>query len=355
MVDTAAIIGGGIGGLATAIALRRSGWRVTVYERDAEIPATGTALGMWPAALRALDTLGVGDDVRKLGRRQSVGEFRRPDGTRIATIDTARLERRSGDPVYLLSRPALLTVLHRAMGETALRFGTPQVRQLTRLREEFDLVVAADGVFSQARTELLGERYRARYSGGTAWRGYVENMPTDSFVETWGAGAKFGVTPQEGGRTNWYAAAAAPEGSFTPGSELATLRRRFGSWAAPVRAVLDAISESEVLRHDVYVTPWLPTFTRDNVALIGDAAHAMTPDLGRGGCEALIDAVTLAACLRDAPAVRDGLRAYDRQRRRPTQRLARISNVAARMNRMRRALWIRDGLLRASMLTGPPD
>src|SRR5688500_3868874 len=107
MTGSAAIIGGGIGGLASAIALRQHGWRVTVYERDAEIPATGTALGMWPAALRALDTLGVGDDVRKAGRPQNVGEFRRPDGSRIAAIDVAGLERRTGDRVHLLSRPAL--------------------------------------------------------------------------------------------------------------------------------------------------------------------------------------------------------------------------------------------------------
>ena len=353
MAHTAAIVGGGIGGLAAAIALHHGGWRVTVYERDAEIPATGTALGMWPAALRALDTLGVGDEVRKLGRRQSVGEFRRPDGTRIAVIDVAKLERRTGDPVYLLSRPALLTVLHRAVDEAALHFGAT-VRGLGPLREEFDLVVAADGVFSQARAELFGKTYRARYAGSTAWRGYVENMPTDTFTETWGAGCKFGVTPQEGDRTNWYATIPAPEGDFAPGAELDTLRRLFGTWVHPVRTVLDAISEPEILRHDVYLTPRLPTFVRHNVAFIGDAAHAMPPDLGRGACEALIDAVALATCLRDASAVPDGLGAYDRERRRHTQRLASMSSAAARLSRIRHPRWLRDGLLRASLLAGPP-
>jgi 2-polyprenyl-6-methoxyphenol hydroxylase-like FAD-dependent oxidoreductase len=346
----AAIIGGGIGGLAAAIALSRQGWSVTVHERDAEHATTGTALGIWPSALRALDTLGVGERVRALGQRQRVGQFRRPDGSPIATIDVDGQE----DPIYLLSRPGLLTTLRDAVDGSSLRFGSA-VRGPAALPDDAEVVVAADGVFSQTREELFGVGYAARYAGVTAWRGYVENMPTDTFTETWGSGRKFGVTPQEGGRTNWFAATAAPEGSFTPGAERDALHRLFGGWADPVAAVLDAIDEPGILRHDIYVVPRLPTFVRGNVVLIGDAAHAMTPDLGRGACEAIIDAVTLAACLADASGVAAALRRYDGQRRPATQRLARVSAVASRMSRVRRALWLRNGLLRASLLAGTPD
>src|SRR5689334_5907912 len=125
MRGSAAIIGGGIGGLATAIALQREGWHVSVRERDAGLPTSGTALGIWPAALHALDALGVGDEVRKRGCRQVAGEFRRPDGSCIAVIDTGRLERRAGEPVYLLSRPVLLASLCQAVDETVVQFGTP--------------------------------------------------------------------------------------------------------------------------------------------------------------------------------------------------------------------------------------
>lgn len=349
---TAAIIGGGIGGLATAVALGRDGWQAVVYEREAGLSGAGTALGIWPAALRALDALDLGDRVRALGQAQRSGAFQRPDGRRIATLDVAALERRTGDAVVLLSRPALLEVLRSALDPSVLRFATP-VRDLDALRRGHDLVVAADGIFSRTRRELFGAATAARYTGRTAWRGWLDGMPTDAFTETWGPGAKFGVTPQEQGRTNWYATTTAPERAFRPGAELATLRTRFGDWAAPVRQVLDAVEEDGILRHDLYVVPPLPSFVRDTVVLVGDAAHAMPPDLGRGACEALIDAVALATALRAAPTVTAALHRYDAARRRPLRRLTRTAAAASNLVHLR-PLWVRDTLLRLALLPGPP-
>jgi 2-polyprenyl-6-methoxyphenol hydroxylase-like FAD-dependent oxidoreductase len=339
MARSAAVVGGGIGGLAAAIGLHRTGWDVTVFERAREPADVGTGLGLWPDAVRALDGLGVGAAVRARARRQASGALLRPDGSTIAILDADRIAARGGEPVYLLSRPALLAILAGALPDRVLRYGV----EITALPDGYDLVVGADGINSRLRAALFGDRHAPRYTGATSWRG-VAAMDTASGSETWGDGARFGVTPLEPGRTNWYAAVVAPEG-YRAG--LADLRKRFAGWHDPIPGLLDLVDEAEVLRYDLhYLDPPLPTFVRGNVALIGDAAHAMTPDLGQGGCQAMIDGLALAESLSMAVDVPAGLRAYDARRRKPAQRIAAMSRRVGRIAQARRFTALRDVAVR---------
>ncbi|MEV0808820.1 FAD-dependent monooxygenase [Micromonospora sp. NPDC050200] len=352
MKGSVAVVGGGIGGLAVAGGLHRAGWRVTVFERSAGLPTVGTGLGIWPSALRALDRLGVGTRARECGRLQSDGAMRRPDGSVIATLDVARIRRKHGEGVHLLSRPALLGVLAGALPPGVVRFGSP-VADPVALAARHDVVVGADGIRSATRAAMFGDRYPLRYSGMTAWRGTVA-LDVPAGGETWGRGRKFGLTPQAAGVTNWYAAVAAAEGYRPPEGDVVALRRLFGDWHDPIPTLLDRVDPAGVLHHDMHLLTPLPSYVDGRTVLLGDAAHAMTPDLGQGACQALIDAVALVDALtreRDVPAA---LARYDGQRRWPTQRMAAMAARASRLSRVRRFTGARDLAVRAALAFGPP-
>ncbi|HEV7932889.1 MAG TPA: FAD-dependent monooxygenase [Actinomadura sp.] len=142
------------------------------------------------------------------------------------------------------------------------------------------------------------------------------SVPVDGSSESWGRGERFGYAALPNGRVYCFAVANAAEGE--PEGGLAELRRRFADWHDPIPALLDAASEDSVLHHDLYELPPLRNYVECKIALVGDAAHAMTPNLGQGACQALEDAVVLAQAVDDS----GGLTEYARQRRPRTQMIA---------------------------------
>ncbi|MGH3585156.1 MAG: FAD-dependent monooxygenase, partial [Pseudonocardia sp.] len=185
-----------------------------------------------------------------------------------------------------------------------------------------DLVVGADGVHSVTRRSVWPRVPGPRYVGYTAWRLVTVAHPVDGNVEVWGRGERVGYQPLPDGRIYCYVIVNAPAGSH---GGLEELRDRFARWPDPVPALLRSARPEDLVQHDAFELPGLRTYVSGRVALLGDAAHAMTPNLGQGACQALEDAVTLAAVV-DRLSVPEGLAAYDRARRPHTQRVVRLSH-----------------------------
>ncbi|MET8570485.1 FAD-dependent monooxygenase [Streptomyces sp. NPDC004783] len=344
MGGSAVVVGAGIGGVAAAIGLRRIGWEVTVVERAPVLADVGAGISLHANGIRALDALGVGEAVRAAARPQYTGGTRAPGGRWLARMDGAALERDLGTPIVGIPRALLHRALRAALPAECLVAGA-EVTSVDRCDPdrvriplgdrvlEADLVVAADGVGSRLRAELFPRHPGPAYSGSTVLRAITERpvrLDTD-FELTWGKGAEFGHIAFADGRAEWHAVLNSPPGVRHPDA-LAVLRRRFGAWHDPIPALLDATRPDDVLHHDIHelATP-LPAFAVGRVALLGDAAHAMTPNLGQGACQALEDAVVLAAALAAGPTVASALARYDAERRPRSQSVARDARRAGRM------------------------
>ena len=300
------VIGAGIGGLAAAAGLCAAGWDVTVCERARSLEPVGVALALAPNGLRALDAIGAGDALRALAVPQELG-IRRCDGRWLMRSTTGRMiSDRFGDPVILLPRAAVIDalaaripggVLSLATEVTSLKSGGKAAARVATTAGELDadLVVAADGIGSASRSALFPGHPGLRYAGFTTWR--LLTGPVTGQVpmaESWGRGTVFGVMPLSDGRIYCYAAAPADPGARAD-DELPELVRLFGRWHEPIPGLLAITRRQDVLRHDVaeLATP-LPSFHCDRAALLGDAAHPMTPNLGQGACQALEDAAVIS-------------------------------------------------------------
>lgn len=332
MMNSAAIVGGGIGGLATACFLVEHGWGVDVFERSDALSSTGTALGMWPEALTALDAIGVGDRVRAAGSPQRHGQLRRSDGSVLANVESHR------GTTVLISRPVLLDALAEPLPDGVVKFSSSV--QATADLAGYDVVIGADGVHSRVRDVVVGRRVEAELTGVSALIGWAPGS-TDMLAETWGGRKIFGISPRDGDRTNWFAAYHEPVDAPMPVDPEAFLCKQFGHWHADVRDIVDRLDPSSILHYHVKQMPKLPSYVAGNVALIGDAAHAMAPNLGRGACETLIDAVTLGQALVES-GVEDGLRRYDSARRKHTQRLVGRARMLSRLAMSGRFTGARD-------------
>ncbi|MFJ6674291.1 FAD-dependent monooxygenase [Actinosynnema sp. NPDC091369] len=340
----AVVVGGGLGGVTAAVALRQVGWEVEVLERAPEFGEVGAGVGVMPNALRALAALGLADDVRRIGTPRVPGGIRDPRGRTLTRVDAS-----PEDHVVAVHRADLHRVLRSALPSACLVTDT-EVTSADDL--DADLVVAADGLRSRTRQALFPGMPQPVYAGTTAWRSVTTAaFPRDlGLSQTLGPGTEFGVLPLGDGRVCWYAATIAPAGGRSA-DELGEVRRLVADWHDPIPDLLDATPPDAVLRHDIHeLAAPLPTYVRGRVALLGDAAHAMTPYLGQGACMAIEDAVVLAAACARADDVPSALAEYDRQRRPRTQSMAKASRMLGRVGHKLRnpvLVKVRDTAVRA--------
>jgi 2-polyprenyl-6-methoxyphenol hydroxylase-like FAD-dependent oxidoreductase len=356
------IVGGGIGGLTTAIALSKVGIDAQVYERAPELREVGAGIGLASNALRALDALGLGRAIRSQSLGGVQGGIRNPKGEVLMAIPTDGLTKQIG-AVAVMHRAELLEELAREVGPERLHLG----RTCTGFEQDQNGVVArfhngetargdaligADGLRSVVRTQLFGNP-PVCYSGYTAWRAVVEfdGGHNHGIGETLGRGRRFGIVPMSRGRVYWFATNNAAEGERDPeGQTKDVLSRLFRGWHEPIETLISATNEAAILRNDIDDMDPLPDWRQGRVALLGDAAHPMTPNLGQGACQAIEDSVVLAVSLKKHANIESALLDYQLRRAPRTRKFVMHSRwlgiIAQRQNPL--LCWLRDSAMRAT-------
>lgn len=358
------ICGGGIGGLAAAIALQKFGHRVKVFEKTATINRVGADINLTPNAVFALDELGVGAYLRDKAARPAFRISR--DGE--SGEETSRMpmssaaEEKYGAPQLTIHRADLLDALrHQLAPDTlvlgkeacglSLQDGLCRLQFADRTSGGFDLVVGADGIHSVVRSELWGED-RPRYTGMVSYRGTFPSekaagLPdTDAFTKWWGEIPEKQIVtfPLTQGR-EIFVFATLPQKDWTeegwtlPG-DVEDLRKAYANFHPHARALLDAVEE--VTRSALHVRDPMPAWARGQATLLGDAAHPMVPFMAQGACMAIEDAVVLARAL-DGTAkdgIIDALARYETERKPRTARVQESSLANDWLKKAGNADWV---------------
>jgi 2-polyprenyl-6-methoxyphenol hydroxylase-like FAD-dependent oxidoreductase len=324
-VERVLIVGGGIAGLATAAGLRQAGIACEIVEQTEAWAPVGAGIVVSVNAMSVMRRLGVDELIAERGASLGRGGITDHRGRPLAMNDFADLHEEFG-PTIAIHRAALHDVLLTAAGDTPISLGTSVDRlaqhpehvdvRLTDGREErFDLVIGADGLRSRVRTLLFGD-VPLQYSGYACWRLVVKApVAVPDMCEMWGSGTRFGVAPIDAERVYCFAVANAPRGELDPAvGRVERFRTRFAEFGGQVPDILRTVERPEELIHnDLEELPVVPWFS-SRVVLVGDAAHAMTPNMGQGAAMALEDSAVLVELLRGGGPIAETLDAFAARR-----------------------------------------
>src|SRR5215217_3069488 len=353
-----AIIGGGIGGLTAALALRQSGFEPEVFEQAPALLDVGAAIAIWPNAMRVLERLQL---TEKILEQAGVIEdicWLDQHGTLINRVSISETSESRSLPAVALHRADLQSTLLHELPPASVHLGSTLVDQRQQDGKtiaifakghvvEADFLIGADGIHSRVRSRFLNDG-DPTFRGYTVWRGISPTIPSAilpaTAIELQGHGKRFGLGPVGRERLGWWASA-----NTDHTDDLSDL---FAGWYPPVLQLIEATPPSSILKTGAFDRESTKRWGNGRMTLLGDAIHPTTPNLGQGGCLAMEDELVLARCFEKYGATEETLRNYERCRYRRTAAITRYSRFYGSIGQ-REDIWARA--LRRTALSLVPE
>lgn len=334
------IIGGGTAGLTTAIALQKEGYQVKVLERMKQIKELGAGLGLGANAWRGLSQLGLTNELVNHCHLLESTKFLDHKGRLLSELNIAHLNEKYGAAYFTIHRADLQSVLVKQLEEGTLELNQ-HVTNFTQnesgvtvyLKDgrtiEGNALIAADGIHSNIRKNIQPE-IQPRYAGYTCWRGVIhvpkDTYSTGDFTETWGTKGRFGIVPLTKNRIYWFACVNAPYRSKAMlAMKTNDLSQHFQDYHSPIPELIKMTKDEELIWNDIIDLKPLNRFAYNRVLLIGDAAHATTPNMGQGAAQAIEDAIILKNAINKNKRVEDSFREFEKLRMAKTKKIINLS------------------------------
>ena len=326
------IIGAGMAGLTTGIALKKFGHDVTIYEQAEQILPVGAAISLWSNGVKCLNYLGLTEQVAKLGgQMDNLAYVDGLTGDVMTQFSLMPLIEEVGQRPYPVSRSDLQNMLMDEFGRDNIQLGKKMIAlyddgQTVRVsfadgsEIQTELLVGADGTHSMTRAYVLDETVERRYAGYVNWNGLVdisaELAPADQWTTFVGEGKRASLMPVADNRFYFFFDVPLPVGLTNDRSQYKTLLKEyFQGWCPQVQSLIESIDEQRTNRVEIHDIEPFANFYKGNVVIVGDAAHSTTPDIGQGGCQAMEDAIYLARALQiNTLGLQDALKRYQNKR-----------------------------------------
>ncbi|EXE60509.1 FAD binding domain protein [Acinetobacter sp. 1542444] len=326
------IIGAGMGGLTTGIALKKFGHQVRIFEQTEKILPVGAAISLWSNGVKCLNYLGLTDKIAKLGgQMDDLAYVDGLTGDVMTQFSLLPLIEEVGQRPYPVARADLQNMLMDEFGRDQIYLGKKMVSLEDKAdyvevyfadgsSTQADLLIGADGTHSLTRTYVLGQQVQRRYAGYVNWNGLVEISEELAPAQQWttyvGEGKRASLMPVADGKFYFFLDVPLPAGLDNNRDDYKKLLKQyFVDWCQPVQQLIERLDPQKTNRVEIHDIEPFTQFYKGRVVILGDAAHSTTPDIGQGGCQAMEDAIYLARSLQiNTLGLEDALRRYQNKR-----------------------------------------